>query len=60
MSEDGKPKIRRRRTRGVVGGITQSGFATRSMSEILKQQQKPSGNQKPDAPADNKEKPEGG
>jgi hypothetical protein len=38
-THDDKPKkIRRRRTSATVGGTTQSGFASRSMSEQLKRQ----------------------
>ena len=36
--DDRPKKIRKRRTRASVGGTTQSGFANRSMSDLLSQQ----------------------
>ena len=39
QSADKPRKIRKRRTTGTVGGTTQSGFANRSMSDLLKQQE---------------------
>jgi len=37
--KSGPGKIRRRRTSVRIGGTTQSGFASRSMSEVLKGQE---------------------
>lgn len=59
MSNQGdKPrKLKKRRTTARVGGTTQSGFANRSMSDLLKQsgsseEEKPAKGSKKDAPAE--------
>lgn len=46
-------KIRKRRTTATVGGTTQSGFASRSMSDLMKQQ----GSEPEGEPENRKKKP---
>lgn len=54
MSNPGDPprKIRKRRATATVGGTTQSGFASRSMSDLMKQ----GGSEPAEPPATGKKK----
>jgi len=59
-ADDDKPKVKRRRTRATIGGTTQSGFASRSMSEILKAQRNREKNEKRGSSAAHQQDPRDG